>query len=146
MESEMRRGFTAGAAALALAALGAALVAGCGSGAAGGATVRLTPPSKGSTSVAAKVGDTIVLSFEANPSTGYEWTFTPGETFTIESSKYVSDPNPDNLVGKGGMQVVTLTVTKAGTSDLSGVYARSWETPKGGHVTPDTVVTVKSAD
>jgi len=145
MESGTRRGSTAGAAALALAALAVAFLAGCGSGASG-TSVRLTPPAKGSTSVAAKVGDTVVLVFEANPTTGYEWTFTPGDTFTIEKSVYVPDPNPDNLAGKGGTQVVTLKVTKAGTSDLSGVYARSWETPKGGHVTPDTVVTVKSAD
>ncbi len=145
MESGMRRGFTAGAAALALAALGVALLAGCGSSRAA-TTVRFTPPSKGSTSVAAKVGDTVVLVFEANPTTGYEWTFTPGDTFTIESSKYVPDPNPDNLAGKGGTQVVTLKVTRAGGSNLTGVYARSWETPKGGHVTPDVTVTVKSAD
>ena len=144
MESGMRRGFTAGAAALALAALGVALLAGCGSSGAA-TTVRLTPPSKGSTSVTARVGDTVVLVFEANPTTGYEWTFTPGDTFTIESSKYVPDPNPDNLAGKGGTQVVTLKVTRAGGSDLTGVYARSWETPSPG-AAPDVTVTVKSAD
>lgn len=145
MESGMRRGFTAGAAALALAALvGIALLAGCGSRSASG-TVRLTPPSKGSTSVAAKVGDTVVLVFEANPTTGYEWTFAPGDTFTIESSKYVPDPNPDNLAGKGGTQVVTLKVIKAGGSDLTGTYARSWQTPASG-AGPDVTVTVKSVE
>jgi len=144
MERGMRRGLAAGAAALALAALGVALLAGCGSDASG-TTVRLTPPAKGSTSVAAKVGDTVVLVFEANPTTGYGWTFTPGDTFTIESSKYVPDPNPDNLAGKGGTQVVTLKVTKAGGSDLAGTYARSWETPSPA-AAPDVTVTIKSAD
>jgi predicted secreted protein len=134
-----------GAAALALAALGAALLAGCGSGDASGQTVRLSPEPKGSTSVAVKVGDTVILSFAANATTGYEWTFTPGDTFTIEKSEYVPDPNPDQLAGKGGAQVVTLKVTKAGESDLTGTYARSWETPAPG-AGPDVTVTVRSTE
>jgi predicted secreted protein len=141
-----RRGrFVMGAAALALAALGAALLAGCGSGDASGQTVRLSPEPKGSTSVAVKVGDTVILSFAANATTGYEWTFTPGDTFTIEKSEYVPDPNPDQLAGKGGAQVVTLKVTKAGESDLTGSYARSWETPAPG-AGPDVTVTVRSTE
>ena len=91
----------------------------------------------------AKVGDTVILSFAANATTGYEWTFTAGDTFTIEKSEYVPDPNPDQLAGKGGAQVVTLKVTKAGESDLTGTYARSWETPSPG-AGPDVTVTVKS--
>ena len=85
----------------------------------------------------------MVLSFEANATTGYEWTFTGGDTFTIEKSEYVPDPNPDQLAGKGGTQVVTLKVTKAGESDLTGTYARSWETPSPG-AGPDATVTIKS--
>ena len=147
MERSRRRGFAAGAAVLALAALGAALLAGCGSGepaeASSPATIRVTPAAKTGTTVDAKVGDTVVLSFEANATTGYEWTFTAGDTFTIEKSEYVPDPNPDQLAGKGGAQVVTLKVTKAGESDLTGAYARSWETPAPG-AGPDATVTIKS--
>lgn len=131
----------AGAAVLALAAL---VLAGCGGGAAG-QTVRLSPDPKGSTSVAVKVGDTVILSFAANATTGYEWTFTGGDTFTIEESVYVPDPNPDQLVGRGGAQVVTLKVTGAGESDLTGTYARSWETPAPG-AGPDVTVTVRSTE
>ncbi len=98
---------------------------------------------KTATTVDAKVGDTVVLSLEANPTTGYEWTFTAGDTFTIQKSEYVPDPNPDQLAGRGGTQVVTLTVTKAGASDLLGTYARSWETPSPG-AGPDLTVTIKS--
>ena len=57
----------------------------------------------------AKVGDTVIVTLDANPTTGYEWTFTGGDTFSIEKSEYVPDPNPDQLAGKGGTQVVTLT-------------------------------------
>jgi predicted secreted protein len=145
MKTGRRGGFVMGVAALALAALGAALLAGCGSGGASGQTVRLSPEPKGSTSVAVKVGDTAILSFAANATTGYEWTFTAGDTFTIEKSDYVPDPNPDQLAGKGGAQVVTLKVTKAGESDLTGTYARSWETPAPG-AGPDVTVTVRSTE
>ena len=145
MKTGRRERLVTGAAALALAALVAALLAGCGSGGASGQTVRLSPEPKGSTSVAVKVGDTVILSFAANATTGYEWTFAAGDTFTIEKSEYVPDPNPDQLAGKGGAQVVTLKVTKAGESDLTGTYARSWETPAPG-AGPDVTVTVKSTE
>ena len=142
-----RRGFVTDALVLALAALGAALLAGCGSGAPQGqsspTTIRVTPAAKTGTTVDARVGDTVVLSLEANPTTGYEWKFTGGDTFTIRKSDYVPDPNPDQLVGRGGTQVVTLTVTKAGASDLLGTYARSWEMPSPG-AGPDMTVTIKS--
>jgi len=147
MERTRRRGFAAGAAAVALAALGVVLLAGCGSDpvSEGGAgqTVKLSPDPKGTTSVAVKVGDTVILSLAANATTGYAWAFAAGDTFAIEKSAYVPDPNPENLLGTGGTQVVTLKVTKAGTSDLTGTYARSWETPTP-DAGPDLTVTITS--
>ncbi len=79
MERGARRGLVAGAAVLALAALGAALLAGCGGGApaeaSSPATIRVTPAGEDrGTTVDAKVGDTVVVSLEANATTGYEWT------------------------------------------------------------------------
>ena len=144
MKTGRRDRFVTGAVTLALAALAAALLAGCGSGASG-QTVRLSPEPKGSTGVAVKVGDTVVLSFAANATTGYEWTFTAGDTFVIEKSEYVPDPNPDQLAGKGGAQVVTLRVTAAGESELTGTYARSWESPAPG-AGPDVTVKVSSTE
>jgi predicted secreted protein len=147
MERSARRVIATSAAVLALAALGAALLAGCGSGepseASSPTTIRVTPTATAGTTVDAKVGDTVVLSFDANVTTGYEWAFTAGDTFTIEKSEYVPDPNPDQLAGKGGTQVVTLQVTKAGESDLTGTYARSWETPSP-DAGADMTVTIKS--
>ncbi len=148
MERGARRRLVASAAVLALAALGAALLAGCGGGepaeASSPATIRATVPAKAAAlTVHAKVGDTVIVSLDANPTTGYEWTFTGGDTFSIEKSEYVPDPNPDQLAGKGGAQVVTLRVTKAGESDLLGAYARSWETPSPG-AGPDATVTIDS--
>ena len=146
MERGARRRLVASAAVLALAALGAALLAGCGGEAAepsSPATVRATVPAKADVTVHASVGDTVIVTLDANSTTGYEWTFIGGDTFSIEESEYVPDPNPDQLAGKGGAQVVTLLVTKAGESDLLGTYARSWETPSPG-TGPDTTVTIDS--
>lgn len=150
MQTGARRRLAAGAAVLALAALGVALLAGCGSGEpveqSSPATIEVTPPAEGaSTVVEAGVGDTVVVSLAANATTGYEWTFSGGDTFTIEKSEYVPDPNPEELTGKGGMQVVTMKVTKAGESDLTGAYARDWETPAP-DAGPDVTVTIKSTD
>jgi inhibitor of cysteine peptidase len=150
MERGTRRGLAVGAAALALAALGATLLVACGGSGGGGdadsgSTIRLAPQAGGSTTVAVDVGDTVILTLEANATTGYEWTFTAGDTFTIVKSEYVPDANPDQLAGKGGSQVVTLKVTKVGSSDLTGTYARSWETPSPG-AQPDVTVKVKSIE
>jgi predicted secreted protein len=148
MRERTHRGLAAGATALALAALGVALLAGCGGGEPGAqsspATIKVAPTAPAGTTVDARVGDTVVVSLDANATTGYEWQFTAGDTFSIESSKYVSDPNPDNLAGKGGTQVVTLKVTKAGTSDLSGQYVRPWETPSPSPAADVTVTVVSS--
>lgn len=148
MRERTLRGLAAGAAAMALAALGALLLAGCGGGepaaSSSPTTIRIAPTAASGTSVAAKVGDTVIVSLDANATTGYEWQFTAGETFTIVGSTYVPDPNPDNLAGKGGTQVVTLKVTKAGTSDLLGRYVRPWETPSPSPAA-DVTVTITSS-
>ena len=127
MKTRARRRLAAGAVALALTALGAMLLAGCGGG--GSVSIDITPATQTGTTVEARVGDTVVVSLDANATTGYEWAFTAGDTFTIESNEYVPDPNPSGLTGSGGTQVVTLKITTSGSSELTGTYARSWETP-----------------
>ena len=119
---------------MALAVLAGALLVACGgngepAGSASGATLRISSEPGDATTVESRVGDTVVVSLDANATTGYAWTFAAGDTFTIESSDYVPDPNPSGLAGSGGTQVVTLKITRVGSSELSGVYARSWETP-----------------
>jgi inhibitor of cysteine peptidase len=137
----------AGAAVLAVVALGAALLAACGGSGEPDergtpATIRVTP-AVAATTVPARVGDTVVVSLAANATTGYEWSFTAGDTFVIEKSEYVEDPNPEQLVGKGGTLFLTLRVTEAGSSDLIGTYARSWETPSP-DAQPGLVLTIES--
>jgi predicted secreted protein len=146
MTKRTHGGLVTGAAVLAVAALGAALLVGCGSGEpaeqSSPRTIEVAPTAPAGTTVEAAVGDTVVVSLEANTTTGYEWQFTAGDTFTIEKSEYVPDPNPDGLSGAGGTQVVTLKVTERGTSDLTGVYVRAWETPSPSPAAETTVTIV----
>ena len=146
MVNRTHRGLAVGAAALALAALGVVLLAGCGGGEpaeqSSPRTITVAPTAPAGTTVDAGVGDTVVVSLDANATTGYEWQFTAGDTFTIEKSEYVSDPNTENVAGAGGTQVVTLKVTKAGTSDLTGTYVRPWETPSPSPAAEMTVTVV----
>jgi predicted secreted protein len=136
----------AGSAVVAVTAVTAfGVLAGCGteSSPVAGKTVAVTPSAKTGTSVDANVGDFVVVSLDANATTGYEWQFTAGDTFTIASSRYVPTPAPSNMVGTGGTQIVTLKVTKSGSSDLTGVYRRPWESPSPG-AEPDFRMTVVS--
>jgi len=128
--------------------LAAASLAACGSSGGGGSpatpkTIEITPVAQTGTTVDAAVGDTIVVSLEANPTTGYTWELTAGDTIEVVSSKYVADPNPDELSGAGGTQIVTLKVTKAGTSDLTGMYRQQWNSPSPG-AQPDFSMTVQA--
>jgi len=148
METRTRRQLATGAAALMLIALGASLLVACGGSSDGGGTpqtIEITPVAESGTTVEAKVGDTVVVSLEANETTGYEWSFTAGDTFTVVSSEYVPDENAGDLMGAGGTQVVTLEVTKAGSSDLTGTYRQSWATPSP-DAQPDFSMTVSSTE
>jgi inhibitor of cysteine peptidase len=131
--------------------LAATSLAACGSstgGSDGGSppapkTIEVTPVAESGTTVDAAVGDTIVVSLDANPTTGYTWEFTAGDTFAIAGSKYVADPSSEGAVGAGGTQIVTLKVTKAGTSDLTGMYRQQWNSPSP-DAKPDLSMTVKA--
>jgi len=141
-----RIGLLCAGALAAAALLAAASLAACGSSSGGATaapkTIEITPVAQTGTTVDAAVGDTIVVSLDANATTGYSWELTAGDTFTIESSKYVPDPSPSNVAGSGGTQVVTLKVTKAGTSDLTGTYRQQWNSPSP-NAQPDFSMTVQ---
>jgi predicted secreted protein len=145
---ETRRRTKAGmlmVAAAAVALLAAAALAACGSAAPGAtsspSSTTIKWPAKSGTVVNAVVGESITVYLKANATTGYSWAVTPGDTMTIVSSKYVPDPNPSGLAGSGGAQVVTIKVTKAGTSDLTGTYRQQWNSPSPG-TQPDLTLTV----
>ena len=125
--------------------LAAAALVACGSGGGGSVSIEVTPAPQTETTVEAKVGDTVVVSLDANATTGYSWAFTAGDTFTIESSQYQEGTHPEGVVGTGGTQIVTLKVTRAGESDLTGMYRQQWNSPSPDSE-PDFSMTVVSTD
>ena len=121
----------------------AALLAGCGGRQVLSKTIEITPVDLTGTTINAMVGDTIIVTLKANPTTGYAWQFTAGATFAIISSNYVADPSAAGVSGAGGKQLVTLEVTKVGSSDLTGTYRQPW-IPLLPGAKPDLSITVQA--
>lgn len=73
----------------------------------------------------------VTLSFDANITTGYQWTafVIGGDSVEIdeENSGYVSDPNPDLKDGVGGTHYFKLNALKPGESMIRFIYSRGLE-------------------
>ena len=91
-------------------------------------SVTLTSTNNGGTTEV-QVGGQIIIKLDGNPSTGYTW-----EAKDLDATlfKQVGDPifssgNP-GLVGSAGTLTLTFNALKAGTSQLTMIYHRPWET------------------
>jgi inhibitor of cysteine peptidase len=99
------------------------LTTGCGQ-----QKLALTAADKGS-QVEVAVGQKILVTLDGNPSTGYSWDVKELETSLLEQvgeAKFES--NAPSLVGSGGTQTLTFKALQAGTTTLTLVYHRPWET------------------
>jgi len=96
------------------------------------------------TAVTVKTGDTFTVKLEGNPSTGYTWEAKDLDTSILEQ---VGDPAFDSsnpaLVGSGGSLTLTFKALKAGTTTLTLIYHRPWETDVAPIDTFSVTVTVK---
>lgn len=75
-------------------------------------------------------GEQFKISLESNPSTGYSWQFTSEFDTTIivlVGKEYVPDPNPENLVGKGGRDQWLFRGVKGGAMAVSLRYLQPWD-------------------
>ena len=86
-----------------------------------------------------RVGDSITIQLDGNPSTGYTWEARDLDTGIFQQ---VGDPefkssNP-GLIGSGGSLTLTFKTLKAGKAALTLVYQRPWET----NVKPQDTFTV----
>ncbi|MCL7455326.1 MAG: protease inhibitor I42 family protein [Anaerolineae bacterium] len=110
----------------------AALVSGCGGSAKAGlegGEVVLAREDMGA-QVALHEGQTLVVTLEANPSTGYSW-----ELIDLEEQVLALAGEPEfqqaaqaNVVGASELQILRLEAKGAGTTTLTLVYHRPWET------------------
>ena len=92
------------------------------------AVIELADPGSGE-KVRLHVADTLILSVESNPTTGYFWTDPEQSPALLEltGSDYVADPAPEGIVGSGGRHVFSLTAMTAGETQLKLSYQRSPE-------------------
>ena len=110
--------------------LAAMLVACAGGATGGGTTIELTSADSGR-AITAKVGDQIVISLEANPTTGYAWQQAPGldgSVVSFVSESYEQASAEPNMVGVGGTDTLTYEAVGEGTTTIALAYQRSGDT------------------
>jgi len=80
-------------------------------------------------SLAAHVGDELVVSLPENPTTGYRWQLdSPGSFFAVENDDFALPRHAGS--GAAGMRLLTLRVTAAGRTSLHLALRRDWENDK----------------
>jgi predicted secreted protein len=92
-------------------------------------------------SVTLRHGQWLVISLKGNATTGYAWKVrSAGRASILKplATKYVPDPNPTKLVGKGGVYKIRFEALAPGTTSLKLIYARGSEL--GGSYTLRVVV------
>jgi inhibitor of cysteine peptidase len=91
-------------------------------------TVILTSADNGN-KVVVREGGQVIIHLESNPSTGYTWEAKDLDTtmFQQVGDAVFTSSNP-GLVGSAGILVLTFQAIKPGSSTLTLVYHRPWET------------------
>ena len=90
------------------------------------------------------VDQSLVVTLESNASTGYSWSLAQNSDDSVlneTGNKYLAPQT--TLVGAGGKEEWTFKALKKGTSSISMVYRRSWETDTPPAKTFDLTVVVK---
>lgn len=89
--------------------------------------VKLTAADNGS-EIELKKGQTLVITLEANPTTGYTWEIAElGEQVLRQVGEIEFEPESE-LIGAGGGQIIRFETVNAGRATLKLVYHRPWET------------------
>ena len=73
-------------------------------------------------------GNKLEITMTANPSTGYDWTYTiDGDSVEYADRVYAATPGTENMVGSGGTYTYYFTAVEPGTSEITFIYSRSWD-------------------
>ena len=72
-------------------------------------------------------GQTLALTLEANPTTGFSWAAVQDPALFAVQSYYTAEPQTGPVSGAGGWQTLLLTPEGAGTVQLTVTYSRPWE-------------------
>jgi inhibitor of cysteine peptidase len=88
-------------------------------------------PAPASTTIEVNLGEDVVITLEANHSTGFSWQLAqPLEKDILEftESQYISSNT--GLLGAGGKEVWTLKTLQRGKTEVALKYAQPWEKDK----------------
>jgi inhibitor of cysteine peptidase len=88
--------------------------------------MKLTAKDAGSI-VHVKQGDTVEISLECNPTTGYTWEVAPGGNEVLEPWGEAEFKPETSALGSGGIMTLRFKAAQAGASDLKLVYHRTFE-------------------
>ncbi len=77
--------------------------------------------------VVLEVGQTLVLSLDSNPTTGYQWQIVELDEAILEQTDYDYEADQPALAGSGGKEVWRFQARSSGSTTLSLGYRRSWE-------------------
>ncbi len=70
---------------------------------------------------------TVTLTLDSNPTTGFSWQVEQSEELFRVESVYTEDRTGEPVTGSGGTETITLTPLKAGKTEVTLTYARPWE-------------------
>ena len=70
---------------------------------------------------------TVTLTLDSNPTTGFSWQVEQSEELFRVESIYTEDRTGEPVTGSGGTETITLTPLKAGKTEVTLTYARPWE-------------------
>jgi inhibitor of cysteine peptidase len=90
--------------------------------------VQLAAADNGST-VKLTTGQVVIITLEANPTTGYTWVVVeaPSGQIMRQVGKIEFESESD-AIGAGGVQIIKFEVVNAGQTSLTLAYHRPWET------------------
>ena len=79
-------------------------------------------------SVDVKLGDTIMITLDANPTTGYTWEVAPDVRTSLRlAGQPTYTASQPVMTGSGGKMTFRFTAVTAGETSLKLIYHRPWE-------------------
>ncbi len=78
--------------------------------------------------ISLSVGDTLEVTLEGNPTTGYNWEAANLETSIVKQAGDVAFTPASTAIGASGQVVLRFEAVGSGETTLQLVYHRSWET------------------
>ncbi len=72
-------------------------------------------------------GQTLVITLEANPTTGYTWEATEFDEHVLRQVGETKFQPQSSAIGAGGVQTLRFEAMNAGNTSLKLVYHRPWE-------------------